>query len=42
MLSYFDPDAHQWTAEPGTFDLLIGSNSAAIHASVPYVLRATR
>lgn len=42
MLSYFDPDAHQWIAEPGTFDILIGSNSAAIHASVPYVLKATR
>ena len=36
MLSYFDPEAHQWTVEPGMFDLLIGSSSAAIHASLPY------
>ncbi len=36
MLSFFDPDAHQWVVEPGMFDLLIGSSSAAIQASVPY------
>ena len=36
MLSYFEPDLHKWTLESGTFDLLIGSSSAAIHASLPY------
>ena len=36
MLSYFDPEAHQWTVEPGVFDLLIGSSSADIKTSVPY------
>ncbi len=36
MLSYFDPDAHQWVVEPGVFDILIGSSSADIKTSVPY------
>lgn len=36
MLSYFEPDLHKWTLESGIFDLLIGSSSAAIHASLPY------
>lgn len=36
MLSFFDPDLHKWMLESGTFDLLIGSSSAAIHASLPY------
>lgn len=36
MLSYFDPEAHQWTVEPGMFDLLIGASSGDIRQSVPY------
>lgn len=36
MLSYFDPDAHQWVVEPGVFDILIGNSSADIKTSVPY------
>lgn len=29
-LSYFDPDAKQWRAEPGDFDVLVGRSSAEI------------
>ncbi len=36
MLSFFDPEAHQWTVEPGLFDLLIGASSGDIRQSVPY------
>ena len=36
MLSYFDPAAHQWTVEPGMFDLLIGASSGDIRQSVAY------
>lgn len=36
MLSYFDPEAHQWTVEPGMFDLLIGASSGDIRQSVAY------
>lgn len=36
MLSYFDPEAHQWTVEPGVFDLLIGASSGDIRQSVAY------
>ena len=36
MLSYFDPEAHQWTVEPGMFDLLIGASSGDIRQSVSY------
>lgn len=36
MLSYFDPEAHRWTVEPGMFDLLIGASSGDIRQSVPY------
>lgn len=36
MLSYFDPAAHQWTVEPGMFDLLIGASSGDIRQSVSY------
>ena len=36
MLSYFDPEAHRWTVEPGMFDLLIGASSSDIRQSVAY------
>lgn len=36
MLSFFDPEAHQWTVEPGVFDLLIGASSGDIRQSVAY------
>ena len=36
MLSYFDPEAHRWTVEPGMFDLLIGASSGDIRQSVAY------
>ena len=36
MLSYFDPEVHQWTVEPGMFDLLIGASSSDIRQSVSY------
>lgn len=35
MLAYFDESSHSWKAEPGSFDLLIGSSSADIRATVP-------
>ncbi|MBD5343881.1 MAG: glycosyl hydrolase [Bacteroides sp.] len=34
MLAYFDESTHSWKVEPGRFDLLIGSSSADIRASV--------
>jgi len=30
-LSYYDPAKHVWTAEPGEFNVLVGSSAADIH-----------
>ena len=38
-LSWFDADAHRWVAEPGTFQVLIGSSSADIRTSAEFTLR---
>ena len=37
-LSFFDPDRHEWVAEPGKFKALIGSASDDIRTEVPFVL----
>ena len=37
-LSFFNADRHEWTAEPGRFEALIGSSSADIRATVPFNL----
>ena len=38
-LSWFDADAHQWIAEPGTFQILLGSSSSDIRATAEFELR---
>ena len=35
-LSYFDDERHEWVAEPGKFEALIGSSSTDIKAVVPF------
>ena len=37
-LSFFDPDRHEWVAEPGKFKALIGSASDDIRTEVSFVL----
>jgi beta-glucosidase len=29
--SFYDDSTHRWVVEPGTFNILIGSSSRAIH-----------
>jgi beta-glucosidase len=38
-LSFFDPVRHDWVAEPGTFEALIGASSADIKTRVAFELR---
>ena len=38
-LAYFDADAHQWVAEPGEYQLHVGSSSADIKSSVSFELK---
>lgn len=38
-LSYFDPDAHKWVAEPGRFTAHIGSSSGDIRARADFDLK---
>ncbi|PZU82972.1 MAG: glycosyl hydrolase [Chryseobacterium sp.] len=38
-LSYFDADKHQWVAEPGEFEALIGNSSDAIKTKVKFTLK---
>lgn len=38
-LSYFDPEQHQWVAEPGDFEALIGNSSDAIKTKVKFSLK---
>lgn len=37
-LSYFDADKHEWVAEPGEFEALIGNSSDAIKTKVTFTL----
>ena len=38
-LSFYDPDQKQWIAEPGEFELLVGSSSRDIRASTSFLLK---
>jgi beta-glucosidase len=38
-LSFFDDKLHEWVAEPGQFEALIGSSSAAIQGKVTFELQ---
>jgi len=38
-LSFYDPDLEQWVAEPGEFEVLVGSSSRDIRASASFSLR---
>jgi beta-glucosidase len=37
-LAYYDDRAHQWVAEAGTFDVLVGASSQDIRATATFVL----
>jgi len=37
-LSFYDPNLKQWLAEPGEFDVLIGSSSRDIHGKTSFFL----
>ncbi len=39
-LSYWDPEAGRWTAEPGEFEVLVGSSSRDIRARATFTLTA--
>lgn len=38
-LKYFDEEKHDWIAEPGRFEILIGSSSADIRSVVGFELK---
>ncbi len=38
-LSFYDPDRHKWVAEPGKFEILIGSASDAIRSRASFELK---
>lgn len=38
-LSFFDPEKHEWVAEPGEFIALVGSSSADIRTGVSFELK---
>jgi beta-glucosidase len=40
-LSYYDADGKQWRAEPGDFEVLVGSSSAQIELRGQLTLAAT-
>jgi beta-glucosidase len=37
-LSFFDADAHEWVAEEGDYEVLLGTSSADIRARLPFKL----
>ena len=37
--SFFDASKHEWTAEPGRFDVLVGSSSSDIRGTVSFNLK---
>jgi beta-glucosidase len=38
-LAYYDPDRKAWVAEPGEFEVLIGSSSQDIRLKVKFALK---
>lgn len=38
-LSFFDPDKHDWVAEPGDFEVLIGASSTDIRSKMKFTLK---
>ena len=38
-LSFFDDKKHEWIAEPGKFEAIIGSSSKDIRGTVPFELK---
>ena len=38
-LSFFDDAKHEWVAEPGKFEAIIGSSSRDIKGTVPFELK---
>ena len=38
-LSYFDAEKHAWVAEPGEYDILLGSSSEDVRAAVSFLLK---
>ena len=40
-LSFFDPVKHDWVAEPGDFEALIGNSSDAIKTKIKFCLLYT-
>ena len=38
-LSFFDPEKHEWVAEPGVFDIYIGAASDDIRGKVSFRLK---
>ena len=38
-LSFFDAARHEWVAEPGRFDVLVGSSSQDIRGTVSFDLK---
>ena len=41
-LAYFDDASHEWIAEAGQFELLIGSSSRDIRARATFILTASK
>jgi beta-glucosidase len=37
-LSFFDPHTHAWVAEPGEFEVLVGSSSKDIRVKAKFTL----
>ena len=38
-LSFFDPQKHDWVAEPGKFEALVAASSADIRSKVAFELQ---
>ena len=38
-LSYFDADRHEWVAEPGEFQVLVGASAADIRSRASFTLK---
>jgi beta-glucosidase len=42
LLAYFDDRAHEWVAEAGTFEALVGASSRDIRATASFTLTETQ